>query len=109
LAQLLGLVEAGSITTAAAKAVFEEMFETGRPAQEIVEERGLAQISDSQEVAKAVKEAIAGNAKAVADFAAGKEQALKFLVGQVMRLTKGRANPQLVTELLKKELSGKGV
>jgi len=84
--------------------VLEEMFQTGKDADEVVTQRGLSQISDTQVVEEAVSEAIAANAQAVADFRAGKEQALKFLVGQVMKVTRGQANPKLVNELLKRKL-----
>ena len=80
------------------------MFETGKSAEEIINEKGLSQISDTSEIEETVIEVINANAKPVADYIAGKEQALKFLVGQVMKVTKGRANPALVNELLKKKL-----
>ncbi|MDI6814969.1 MAG: hypothetical protein QMC90_02650, partial [Dehalococcoidales bacterium] len=67
-------------------------------------QRGLSQISDTQEVKKVVSQVITANAQAVADYKAGKTQSLTFLVGQVMRATRGRANPKLVNELLKKKL-----
>jgi aspartyl-tRNA(Asn)/glutamyl-tRNA(Gln) amidotransferase subunit B len=86
--------------------VFEEMFRSGKSAAEVVEEQGLTQISDVQEVGSVVDKVIAANEKAAADFKQGKEQALKFLVGQVMRETKGRANHAVVTELLKERLEG---
>ncbi len=95
----------GTINTATAKSVLEDMFATGKSADEIITERGLSQISDTQELEKIVSEVINSNAQPVADFRAGKETALKFLVGQVMRATKGQANPQLVNEVLKKKLA----
>jgi aspartyl-tRNA(Asn)/glutamyl-tRNA(Gln) amidotransferase subunit B len=82
------------------------MFNTGKSADDIVRENGLSQISDTQELERVVSRVIQVNTQAVADFRAGKESALKFLVGQVMKATKGRANPQLVQELLKKKLGG---
>jgi len=102
--QLLDLAERGVVSSTSAKEVFEEMFKTGKSATDIINERGLTQISDAQELDEAVSQVIATNARAVADYKAGKEQALKFLVGQVMRTTKGRANPQLLNELIKKRL-----
>jgi len=94
----------GAINTATAKTVLEDMFQTGKTADEIIKESGLSQISDTQELEKIVAEVINSNVQPVADFKAGKETALKFLVGQVMKATKGRANPQLVNEVLKQKL-----
>ena len=101
---LIDFIERGVISGLSAKRVFEEMFNTGRSAEEIVKERRLSQISDSQEIELAIDEVLSTNTQAVADYKAGKEQALKFLVGQVMKATRGRANPKLVSELLKKKL-----
>jgi len=106
LAGLLTLEAKKAISTATAKQVLEEMFRTGKSAAEIVAEKGLAQISDSQAIEEAVAQAVESNPQAVKDFHAGKESALKFLVGQVMRATRGRANPQMVNDLLKKKLAG---
>jgi aspartyl-tRNA(Asn)/glutamyl-tRNA(Gln) amidotransferase subunit B len=105
-----GLVELilkshGAINNATAKAVLEDMFKTGQSAAEIIEKSGLSQISDTQELEKIVAEVINSNAQAVADYGAGKDSALKFLMGQVMRATKGRANPQMVSEVLKQKLA----
>ncbi|MCL2149325.1 MAG: Asp-tRNA(Asn)/Glu-tRNA(Gln) amidotransferase subunit GatB [Dehalococcoidia bacterium] len=104
LAELVLLVEREVINAGTGKAVLEEMFATGRSAGDIIREKGLAQISDVAELERVVTEVIQGNAGAVADFKGGKPQALKFMVGQVMRLTKGRASPVVVTELLTKKL-----
>ena len=106
LAGMLDLIDDGTLTGAAAKTLFEEMFNTGRQAKEIIAEKGLTQISDTKEVEEIVSRVIAANAQAVADFRKGKERALSFLVGQVMRETKGRANPSLANRLLKEELEG---
>jgi aspartyl-tRNA(Asn)/glutamyl-tRNA(Gln) amidotransferase subunit B len=95
----------GAINAATAKSVLEEMFRTGRTADAIIKERGLSQISDTGELEKVVMEVINSNTQAVADYRAGKETAVKFLVGQVMKATKGRANPQLVNEVLKQKLA----
>ena len=94
-----------TINAATAKTVLEEMSKTGKGAGEIIKERGLSQISDTQQIEDTVIEVINSNAQAVADFKSGKESALKFLVGQVMKATKGRANPALVNETLKKKLT----
>ncbi len=104
LAELIGLVEAGTITQAVAKEVFDTMASTGKTAAQVVEEGGLAQISGSDELLGTVRKAIENNPKAVADYRAGKEAAIKFLMGQVMRETRGRANPAVVQDLLKSEL-----
>jgi len=94
----------GTISVSAAKAVFEEMFNTGRKADEIIAEKGLAQISDTREIEDIIDRVIAENPQPVADFKQGKEKAQGFLVGQIMRLTKGRANPALVNKLLRERL-----
>jgi aspartyl-tRNA(Asn)/glutamyl-tRNA(Gln) amidotransferase subunit B len=104
LAKLLTLVEKGAISISMAKDVFAEMFETGRPASQIVEEKGLAQISDAEEISPIVEQVIADNPGPVAEYLAGKEAVLRFLVGQVMKATRGKANPQLVTKLLEEKL-----
>jgi len=103
LAELLDLIDQGILTGPAAKKVFEEMFHTGKPPKEIVTQRGLTQISDASAIEEVVRQVVATNTQAVVDFKAGKEQALTFLVGQVMKATKGRANPKLVNEILRRE------
>jgi aspartyl-tRNA(Asn)/glutamyl-tRNA(Gln) amidotransferase subunit B len=95
----------GTINAATAKSVLEEMFNSGQSAPEIIEKRSLSQISDAGELEKIVAEVIKSNVQPVADYKAGKETAFKFLVGQVMRASKGRANPQLVNEVLKRKLT----
>jgi aspartyl-tRNA(Asn)/glutamyl-tRNA(Gln) amidotransferase subunit B len=107
LVELLVLVDRGDLSGPSAKAVFEEMFNTGKPAGKIVAEKGLVQIGDSSQIREAVLRALATNQAAVDDYHAGKEQALQFLTGQVMKLTRGRANPQMVREILIRELGGK--
>ncbi|MBM3153736.1 MAG: Asp-tRNA(Asn)/Glu-tRNA(Gln) amidotransferase subunit GatB [Chloroflexi bacterium] len=107
LLEMLALLEQGTLSGPAAKAVFEEMFHSGKQARDIVTEKGLSQISDSSEIDKIVEEIIANNSQAVSDFAAGKEQALTFLVGQVMKASKGRANPNLAKEILLAKVGGK--
>jgi aspartyl-tRNA(Asn)/glutamyl-tRNA(Gln) amidotransferase subunit B len=101
---LSALTSRAAINTATAKTVLEEMFQTGKNADEIVSQRGLSQISDSAELEAVVGEVVKSNPQAVADFRSGKDTAIKFLVGQVMRATKGRANPALANELLKQQL-----
>jgi len=102
---LTDLVVKGTLTGTMAKPVLEEMFQTGRSAAEIIKERGISQISDTSELEKIVAEVINSNIQPVADYRAGKETALKFLVGQVMKATKGRANPQVVNEVLREKLA----
>lgn len=102
---LVDLVDQGVLSGTAAKAVFEEMFHTGKGAAGIVAEKGLSQISDATEVEGIADQMIAANAQAVADFGAGKQQALTFLVGQVMKATRGRADPKLVNRVLKEKLA----
>ncbi|NLY55778.1 MAG: Asp-tRNA(Asn)/Glu-tRNA(Gln) amidotransferase subunit GatB [Firmicutes bacterium] len=105
LAKLLTLVDNGTISGTAAKSVLEEVFATGKDPELIVQEKGLAQISDTAELEKIVAAVIAANPASVEDYRNGKDKALGFLVGQVMKETKGRANPKLVNELLRKQLS----
>jgi aspartyl-tRNA(Asn)/glutamyl-tRNA(Gln) amidotransferase subunit B len=105
LAELVSLSDDGTVTGPAAKKVFEEMFQTGQPPKEIATRLGLTQIGDASAIEAAVRDAIASNGQAVVDFKAGKEQALTFLVGQVMKATRGRANPKSVSEIIRKELS----
>jgi aspartyl-tRNA(Asn)/glutamyl-tRNA(Gln) amidotransferase subunit B len=102
--ELTDLVVKGAITGTIAKPVLEEMFNTGSSADDIINQRGLAQISDTKQLEETVVNVINSNPKAVADYKAGKQQSLKFLMGQVMRASGGRANPKLVMELLEKKL-----
>jgi aspartyl-tRNA(Asn)/glutamyl-tRNA(Gln) amidotransferase subunit B len=104
LAELVALIEKGNITANTAKAVLSEMFETGRPPAEIVRERGLDQISDQEELARIVDEILAANPDQVARYREGKETLLQWFVGQVMRATRGKANPQVVMPLLQERL-----
>ena len=102
--ELAGLVEAKTISSAAAQQVFAGMFETGKAPAAIVQEKGLAQVSDTGAIEKFCEEAIAANPKSVADYKAGKVAALNALKGQVMKLSKGKANPALAGEILEKKL-----
>ena len=104
LAGLARLVEDGKVTPNVGKDVFEKMIATGLEASAIVEAEGLAQISGEDDLVEAVRRAIAANAKAVSDYRAGKDSSIKFLVGQVMRETRGRANAQVVQGLIEREL-----
>jgi len=102
--RLLVLESQSAVNTVSAKLVLEEMFNTGGSADDIIQKQGLGQISDSRELEETVLNVINSNSKAVADYKAGKQQSLKFLMGQVMRASGGRANPGLVMELLEKRL-----
>jgi len=104
LVELLTLIEKGTINRNTAKDVFEEMYKTGKSAETIVKEKGLTQISDSSVIIEAIREIIAKNPKEVERFKAGEEKLIGFFVGQVMKLTKGKANPKLVNELILQEL-----
>jgi len=104
LLELLGLVENKAISVPAAQQVFSEMFETGKAPALIVQEKGLAQVSDSAAIEKMCDEAIAANPGPAADYRAGKVAALNFLKGQVMKLSKGKANPALAGEILERKL-----
>ena len=102
--ELLDMVSDGSLSNNMAKTVFEGMFSSGKAPAAIAEERGLAQISDADALGSAVDDAISSNPKPVSEYLEGKEQAIRFLVGQVMKITRGNANPQLATQLLKERL-----
>ncbi|MBI4328511.1 MAG: Asp-tRNA(Asn)/Glu-tRNA(Gln) amidotransferase subunit GatB [Chloroflexi bacterium] len=104
LAGLLDLLEAGTISGRMAKEVFEEMFRTGKSAEAIVREKGLHQVNEESELLRIVEEVIAGNPQAVADYRKGKQTAAKFLVGQVMKATRGQANPQVASGLVTRKL-----
>jgi len=104
LASLLALVENGTITGSTAKAVFETMWATGQDARAIVEREGLTQLSDEGAIRSAVREVVAASPDQVATYRKGKKSALGWFVGQVMRRTGGKANPQLVNALLEEAL-----
>ncbi|HTQ84886.1 MAG TPA: Asp-tRNA(Asn)/Glu-tRNA(Gln) amidotransferase subunit GatB [Candidatus Solibacter sp.] len=105
LAELIALVERGDVTAASGKAIFAKMFETGRPAGEIAAADGHRQIQDTGEIERACREVIEKNAEQAAKFRSGNEGVFKFLVGQVMRATRGQANPQAVNETLRRLLA----
>jgi aspartyl-tRNA(Asn)/glutamyl-tRNA(Gln) amidotransferase subunit B len=104
LAAMISLVDEEVISGKIAKSVFEEMLESGKDPDAIVKERGITQISDQEELARHIGEAIRENPDSVEDYRKGKQKALGFLVGQVMRKTGGRANPQVLNEMLRKSL-----
>lgn len=100
LASLITLLDKGTISSKIAKTVFEEMFNTGEMAKNIVEKKGLVQISDESAVKEIVEKIVQNNPQSILDYKAGKDRALGFLVGQVMKETKGKANPGIVNKLL---------
>ncbi|OUM97875.1 MAG: aspartyl/glutamyl-tRNA amidotransferase subunit B [Paenibacillaceae bacterium ZCTH02-B3] len=104
LGEMIGLIESGKISTKIAKTVFKAMLETGNAPAQIVEEQGLVQISDESAILAVVDAVIAAHPQVVDDYRGGKEKALGFLVGQVMKETKGKANPALVNKLLVERL-----
>jgi aspartyl-tRNA(Asn)/glutamyl-tRNA(Gln) amidotransferase subunit B len=106
--EMLQLIEKGTISGKIAKTVFEELFRTGKPPAKIVEEQGLTQISDESALVAAVEQVMAEQADVVAKVRAGNEGSFKFLVGQVMRATKGRANPEAVNRLLREKIDASG-
>ena len=105
LAEVIALVERGDVTAASGKAIFAKMFETGRGAAEIAAADGHRQIQDTGEIERACRDTIENNPEQVAKFRAGNEGVFKFLVGQVMRATRGQANPQAVNDALRRLLS----
>ena len=105
LAGLLAQIEAGNITGASGKKVFAAMFENGKSAEEIISAEGLAQIQDAGEIERMCREVIEKNPESVAKYCAGNEGVFKSFVGQVMKASRGRANPQLVNEILKRLLA----
>jgi len=105
LAKMLKMIENNTISGKIAKQVFEEMFKTGQDPEVIVKNKGLVQISDEGQLRALIEKVVADNPKSVEDFKAGKEKALGFLVGQIMKETKGQANPGVVNKLLKEILN----
>jgi aspartyl-tRNA(Asn)/glutamyl-tRNA(Gln) amidotransferase subunit B len=106
LADVIRIVEDGTVSVTAGKQVLEEVVTTGKPAEQVVEERGLRQVSDTGPLEAWVDEAIAENPGPVEQFRGGKEGALNAVVGQVMKKSRGSANPKLVQDLLRQRLSG---
>ncbi len=106
LAGLISLIDRGTISSSIAKDVFAKMFDSRRSADEIVQTEGLAQIGDESALLAIVRDVIGRNADAVTQYRAGKNQTFGFLVGQVMKGSKGKANPKMANDLLKRELEG---
>ncbi|AJY73836.1 Asp-tRNA(Asn)/Glu-tRNA(Gln) amidotransferase subunit GatB [Paenibacillus beijingensis] len=105
LGEMIGLLEKGTISSKIAKTVFKSMLETGKLPQQIVEEQGLVQISDEGAILAIVDRIVEANPQSVEDYKAGKQKAIGFLVGQVMKESKGKANPGLVNKLLAERLN----
>jgi aspartyl-tRNA(Asn)/glutamyl-tRNA(Gln) amidotransferase subunit B len=104
LVSILDMIDDGTINGKIAKSVLAESIETGMPPRDIVAKKGMSQISDSGQLEDAVKAVLDKNAKSVADYKSGKRNAFTFLVGQVMKETKGKANPAMVNSILRKML-----
>jgi aspartyl-tRNA(Asn)/glutamyl-tRNA(Gln) amidotransferase subunit B len=105
LSGLLALIEDNTISGKIAKTVFEKMFESGKPAKQIVDEEGLVQVTDLGAIEKVIDEVIAANGDKVEQYKAGKDKLFGFFVGQVMKATEGKANPNILNDILKKKLS----
>ena len=106
LAGLVTLIDKGVISTKIAKTVFEDMYTSGKDAETVVQEKGLVQVSDAGAIQTMIDEVIQANAGQAEEYRAGKEKLFGFFVGQVMKASKGKANPDMVNQLLKKKLSG---
>lgn len=104
--ELLGLIEDNTISGKIAKTVFDAMFETGKPARQIVDEQGLVQVTDTGAIDAAIDAVIAANPDKVAEYRSGKDKLFGFFVGQVMKATEGKANPAMVNDSLKAKLAG---
>lgn len=100
------LTQKGTLSSTSAKTVFDEMLSTGKAPGVIVEEKGLAQVNDEQALLGIVEEVLAANAGPVQDYYGGKTNVLGFLVGQCMKRSKGKGNPQLFNKLLAQKLNG---
>ncbi|TDT58410.1 Asp-tRNA(Asn)/Glu-tRNA(Gln) amidotransferase subunit GatB [Fonticella tunisiensis] len=105
LVKLVSLVDKGTISGTIAKKVFKDMFETGEDPEKIVKEKGLVQVSDEGAIRELINKVLDENPQSVADFKAGKTKAMGFIVGQVMKASKGKANPQIVNKILTEELN----
>jgi aspartyl-tRNA(Asn)/glutamyl-tRNA(Gln) amidotransferase subunit B len=104
LAELLRLIDSEVISGKIAKTVFDEMVSSGKPPEAIVQEKGLVQVTDADAITEVVKQVVSDHEQEVSDYRAGKTKLFGFFVGQVMKATRGKANPKMVNEILKKEL-----
>jgi len=105
LAKLLNMIDSSAISSKIAKEVLEEMYKTGKDPDAVVKEKGVVQISDEDTLIKAIDDVLSKNPKEVSDYKEGREKLFGFFVGQVMKATKGQANPQVLNKLLKERLS----
>ena len=99
------MIDKGTISSSIGKKVIEELFENPKEPEEIIKEKGWIQISDEGAIREVVLKVLEENPNSVADYKAGKDRAIGFLVGQAMKATKGKANPQMLNKMLKEELS----
>jgi aspartyl-tRNA(Asn)/glutamyl-tRNA(Gln) amidotransferase subunit B len=106
LAALLKRIDDNTLSNKIAKTVFDAMWQSGKEADVIIEEQGLKQVTDTSAIEAAIDEVMAANPDQVVEYRGGKDKLMGFFVGQVMRATKGKANPQALNELLKKKLAG---
>jgi aspartyl-tRNA(Asn)/glutamyl-tRNA(Gln) amidotransferase subunit B len=104
LAGLIRIVEQGTISSTVAKDVFAKMYDSGRSADDIVATDGLAQTSDTSAIVPHVRKVVDGHPEVIAEIRAGKDRKFQFLVGQVMKESRGKADPKVVTELLKQAI-----
>jgi aspartyl-tRNA(Asn)/glutamyl-tRNA(Gln) amidotransferase subunit B len=104
LAALINLIEDGTISGKIAKTVLAEMIESGKAPGEIVKEKGLVQVTDTSAIESVIEQVLEANGQSVKDFKEGKEKAMGFLVGQIMKSSGGKANPQIVNKLLREKL-----
>jgi aspartyl-tRNA(Asn)/glutamyl-tRNA(Gln) amidotransferase subunit B len=104
-ADFIILISKGEISSKIAKQILSEMFKTGKDPLHIIKDSNLSQINSEDEIEKIIKEVILENQKAVDDYKNGKESSFQFLIGKIMAKTKGRANPQLIHKILKKQLT----
>ena len=104
-AEFIGITAEGKINSSAAQVVLEEMYKSGADPSHVIDEKNLAQVSDEGELEGIVDTVLSANAQSVIDYKGGKQNAFQFLIGQVMKETKGKANPGVVSELLRKKLS----
>jgi aspartyl-tRNA(Asn)/glutamyl-tRNA(Gln) amidotransferase subunit B len=105
LGEMINLIENGTISGKIAKEVFEEVWKTGKPPKEVIEEKGLVQITDAGALETAIEEVLKSSPAQLEQYKQGKEKLFGYFVGQVMKATKGKANPKLVNEILRKKLS----
>jgi aspartyl-tRNA(Asn)/glutamyl-tRNA(Gln) amidotransferase subunit B len=103
---MITLIQEGTISGKMAKDLIEEMYRSGKPPDAIIKEKGMVQITDEGVLAHTVAQVIAENPGQLAQYRAGKEKVFGFFVGQIMKATRGKANPQLINDLLKKMLAG---